>query len=187
MNQLEKAELLEQMARTMIKLEERTLERDRAVEALEGIVRGDPSPVIRAELALRAIKPHKGVKWTLFTDTFVDGYIPTSVVSEEGKPDSWDYYDTEREAQIECLEELEEQARQVKDGEREADESDLCGNEPEAVLKWIEAFTSGHMTWAQLLDLIEPNMKPEEVEPTDDGGFIFNGKQFPCPEEADFR
>lgn len=126
-------------------------------------------------------------KWTLFTNTFCDGDIPTSVDTEEGKPDSWAYYDTEREAQLEALDEIEEQARQVIDGEREAEDSDLCGYDPQLVLAWIEEFKAGKRSWENLCGWIQPNMKPEEVEPTSDGGFIFNGQQFPNPDDADFR
>lgn len=56
--------------------------------------------------------------WMIFCDTILSGVLPLGRVSEEGQPDKWDVYHTEREAQLEIIDDLEEYIRQFKAGER---------------------------------------------------------------------
>jgi hypothetical protein len=50
---------------------------------------------------------------------------PTGTIHEDDKPPAWDTYDTEREAQLEILDVIEEHIRQFRAGEREFDEIDF--------------------------------------------------------------
>lgn len=61
-------------------------------------------------------------KWMIICDTICDGEVPTGLVHEEGQPDKWLTFDTEREAQLELVDDMEEYIRQFKDGEREYDD-----------------------------------------------------------------
>jgi len=74
----------------------------------------DPSPIV---------VPTGGRQgFMVFCDTICDGDVPLGVESVEGEPDKWVVFDTEREAQLDLIDDLEEAIRQFKEGEREYEE-----------------------------------------------------------------
>lgn len=71
---------------------------------------------------------HDTKGYAIFCSTLCEGEIPVGCISEDGQPDRWQTFDTEREAQLEIVEDLEEHIRQFKDGDRDYDEIDMPPN-----------------------------------------------------------
>jgi hypothetical protein len=63
------------------------------------------------------------IRWAIFTGS--DGPVGRVTGGEKDEPDEWMLFDTEREAQIDILDDLEEHVRQFKEGERDYDMIDM--------------------------------------------------------------
>lgn len=60
--------------------------------------------------------------FAIFCDTLCQGRVPVGTVTEQGKPTKWSTFATERQAQLEIVDDFEEHLRQFKAGERGFDE-----------------------------------------------------------------
>jgi hypothetical protein len=58
-------------------------------------------------------------KFAIFCDTLCQGSVPVGLLHEEGQPTRWLTFDTEREAQLDIVDDIEEHIRQFREGERE--------------------------------------------------------------------
>ncbi len=61
-------------------------------------------------------------KYAVFTDTLCQGTIPCGMVHDENGMISWLVFDTEREAQLDIIDDIEEHIRQFRNEEREFNE-----------------------------------------------------------------
>jgi hypothetical protein len=60
--------------------------------------------------------------FVLACDTLCQGVVPVGTIHEDGQPQKWLTFETEREAQLEIIDDIEEHIRQFRDGEREFEE-----------------------------------------------------------------
>ena len=60
-------------------------------------------------------------KFAIFCDTICQGTVPVGTVQENDGPPQWLTFDTEREAELDIIDDLEEHIRQFREGEREFD------------------------------------------------------------------
>lgn len=135
------------------------------------------------------------IKYSLFTDTLCDGYIPSSTVTDKDGNQSWDLYDTLKEAQLESLDVLETHIQDLREGYRDEEDTDLCGNDPDVAEKWIEEFKAGERDFTVFQHEFELTYNAEMVKVFKDGSIqiIYDlekkdfGRKYPPPALADFR